>query len=84
MKKVFIAKNYQNKGTRFEVLGMTARAILLKITQKGTGRNAFQVLDACDDYPETEEDKQKANIFRTVSQKVAEKEYSDRNQLKIS
>lgn len=62
-----LQKNYQDKGARFEILGTTPVAILLKM-KKGK-RIAFQVLDACDNYPETEEEKQKVNIFRTVSQR---------------
>lgn len=82
MKAKFIAKNYQDKGARFEVLGSTEKAILLRLAKNKM--IAFQVIDFREDYPETEEDKQKANIFRSSSQKSAEKEYATRNQLKIS
>ena len=81
MRKVTIGKQYYNKGKRYEVLGETAEAILLKVTYKG--RDAYNVIDFCEELPEKSIQFEELNPFRSLILEEAKEEYKDRNQLKI-
>lgn len=81
MKKVSIGKSYYNKGKRYEVLGKSRAAILLRVTHNK--QTAFQVIDFTEEYPTKVFELDKLNPFFTGSLYEAEQEYSNRNQLKI-
>jgi len=74
------------KGKSFTVLAYTDNAYFLEVIQKQMKLHAFMVIDNqwIEKFPEKESDLQWLNVFRTSSRSDAEKEYQNRNQIKIS